>query len=60
MLVADFADDVPASLRGDPRRIRQIITNLLNNALRFTDRGHIILHSRCEGKNWYIEVEDTG
>ncbi len=60
VLVADFADDVPASLRGDPRRIRQIITNLLNNALRFTDRGHIILHSRCEGKNWYIEVEDTG
>ena len=60
VLVADFADDVPASLRGDPRRIRQIITNLLNNALRFTDRGHIILRSRCEGKNWYIEVEDTG
>lgn len=60
VLVADFADDVPAFLRGDPRRIRQIITNLLNNALRFTDRGHIILRSRCEGKNWYIEVEDTG
>ena len=60
VLVADFADDVPASLCGDPRRIRQIITNLLNNALRFTDRGHIILRSRCEGKNWYIEVEDTG
>ncbi|CAM6656703.1 TMAO reductase system sensor histidine kinase/response regulator TorS [Citrobacter portucalensis] len=60
VLVADFANDVPASLRGDPRRIRQIITNLLNNALRFTDRGHIILRSRCEGKNWYIEVEDTG
>lgn len=60
VLVADFANDVPVSLRGDPRRIRQIITNLLNNALRFTDRGHIILRSRCEGKNWYIEVEDTG
>nr|WP_285892856.1 TMAO reductase system sensor histidine kinase/response regulator TorS [Citrobacter portucalensis] len=60
VLVADFANDVPASLRGDPRRIRQIITNLLNNALRFTDRGRIILRSRCEGKNWYIEVEDTG
>lgn len=59
-LIMDFADDVPDSLRGDPRRIRQIITNLLNNALRFTDRGHIILRSRCEGQDWYIEVEDTG
>lgn len=59
-LIMDFADDVPDSLRGDPRRIRQIITNLLNNALRFTDRGHIILHSRCKGQDWYIEVEDTG
>ncbi|APR30041.1 TMAO reductase system sensor histidine kinase/response regulator TorS [Citrobacter freundii] len=59
-LIMDFADDVPDSLRGDPRRIRQIITNLLNNALRFTDRGHIILRSRCKGQDWYIEVEDTG
>lgn len=59
-LIMDFADDVPDSLRSDPRRIRQIITNLLNNALRFTDRGHIILRSRCEGQDWYIEVEDTG
>nr|WP_284070431.1 TMAO reductase system sensor histidine kinase/response regulator TorS [Citrobacter europaeus] len=59
-LIMDFADDVPDSLRGDPRRIRQIITNLLNNALRFTDRGHIILRSRCEDQDWYIEVEDTG
>nr|WP_285892910.1 TMAO reductase system sensor histidine kinase/response regulator TorS [Citrobacter braakii] len=60
VLVTDFADDVPDSLRGDPRRIRQIITNLLNNALRFTDRGHITLRSRCKDQDWYIEVEDTG
>ncbi|MEG2397209.1 MAG: TMAO reductase system sensor histidine kinase/response regulator TorS [Citrobacter sp.] len=59
-LVADYADDVPATLRGDPRRIRQIITNLLNNALRFTDQGRIILRSRCANGEWYIEVEDTG
>ncbi|OCF81681.1 hybrid sensor histidine kinase/response regulator [Citrobacter freundii] len=60
VLVTNFADDVPDSLRGDPRRIRQIITNLLNNALRFTDRGHITLRSRCKDQDWYIEVEDTG
>ncbi|WP_212734832.1 TMAO reductase system sensor histidine kinase/response regulator TorS [Citrobacter sp. wls710] len=59
-LVAEFTDDLPVALRGDPRRIRQIITNLLNNALRFTDHGHIILRSRRENKDWFIEVEDTG
>lgn len=59
-LAVEIADEVPDALRGDPRRIRQIITNLLNNALRFTDLGHIILRSRCEGTRWYIEVEDTG
>lgn len=59
-LAVEIADEVPDALRGDPRRIRQIITNLLNNALRFTDQGHIILRSGCEGNSWYIEVEDTG
>lgn len=45
---------------GDPRRIRQVITNLLSNALRFTDEGYIILRSRTEGEQWLVEVEDSG
>lgn len=45
---------------GDPRRIRQVITNLLSNALRFTDEGHIILRSRTDGEQWLVEVEDSG
>lgn len=45
---------------GDPRRIRQVITNLLSNALRFTDEGHIILRSRTDGERWLVEVEDSG
>ena len=53
------ADDMPCALMGDPRRIRQVITNLLSNALRFTDEGYIILRSRTDGE-WLVEVEDSG
>ncbi|WP_353242127.1 TMAO reductase system sensor histidine kinase/response regulator TorS [Providencia sp.] len=59
-MVADIADDLPAALQGDPLRIRQIITNLLSNALRFTQTGQITLRSCRFGKYWFIEVEDTG
>ncbi|EJZ1106011.1 hybrid sensor histidine kinase/response regulator [Escherichia coli] len=59
-LATEIADDVPTALMGDPRRIRQVITNLLSNALRFTDEGHIILRSRTDGEQWLVEVEDSG
>ncbi|MGU0044349.1 ATP-binding protein [Escherichia coli] len=51
---------MPCALMGDPRRIRQVITNLLSNALRFTDEGYIILRSRTDGEQWLVEVEDSG
>ncbi|ENA4996161.1 TMAO reductase system sensor histidine kinase/response regulator TorS [Escherichia albertii] len=59
-LTTEIADDVPPVLMGDPRRIRQVMTNLLSNALRFTDRGRITLRSRTDGKQWLVEVEDSG
>ncbi len=45
---------------GDPRRIRQVITNLLSNACVSPTKGHIILRSRTDGEQWLVEVEDSG
>ena len=61
-LELDFqiAHDVPKWVGGDPTRLRQIITNYLNNALKFTKAGRITL--RVEPKDGQIEfsVEDSG
>jgi PAS domain S-box-containing protein len=49
---------------GDPGRIRQIVTNLLGNAVKFTDKGHILVtvsgRRRGETADVEIAVEDTG
>jgi PAS domain S-box-containing protein len=52
---------LPAAVRGDPKRLQQIITNLLSNAIRFTDHGQVKVHlDRPEETLWRITVNDTG
>jgi len=53
--------DLPAAVRGDPLRLRQIIGNFLNNALKFTERGEIKLSARRgPGELVHVIVADTG
>jgi signal transduction histidine kinase len=50
----------PVMVKSDPTKIRQIILNLLTNALNFTEQGEVRLVSRQEGDAWIIAVSDTG
>ncbi|GAA4779853.1 hypothetical protein GCM10023219_29730 [Stakelama sediminis] len=62
--VLDIADDVPQWIEGDPARLRQIVFNLLANALKFTERGEIrlraFLRSEGEAQRLCVAVSDTG
>ena len=58
-------DNVPLSLIGDPSRIRQILVNLVSNAVKFTRKGHILIRVSCietKGRSCRLrfEVTDTG
>jgi PAS domain S-box-containing protein len=57
----DIDAAVPAWVWGDPVRVRQVLGNYLNNALKFTARGAITLHARAgTGATLRFEVRDTG
>jgi two-component system, sensor histidine kinase and response regulator len=64
-LLCDIGPDVADGLIGDPLRLRQIITNLVSNAIKFTDEGHVLLSVREERRTegatrLKFEVIDTG
>ncbi|HEX9160825.1 MAG TPA: ATP-binding protein [Thermoanaerobaculia bacterium] len=60
VLSAGVAPNVPDSVWGDPVRIRQIIVNLIGNAIKFTDSGEVSLRVSAAGDRVLFEVRDTG
>ncbi|PKN38453.1 MAG: sensor histidine kinase [Deltaproteobacteria bacterium HGW-Deltaproteobacteria-2] len=58
-LYSRIGDNI-SEIRGDQRRVEQIIINLLNNAVKFTDRGEIKLDCHADDKAITLSVTDTG
>ncbi len=63
-LVSSFAPDIPPLLYGDVGKIKQILSNLLTNAVKYTERGTITFQVKCINENkeckLMISVKDTG
>ena len=61
----DIANDIPIAICGDPNRLRQIMANLLGNAIKFTDKGRILAKVAVDSEDGAtvslrFEVHDTG
>lgn len=59
--IYEITPNVPKWVKADPGRIRQIVTNLVSNAIKFTHQGEVVLKVNCDTEHkLYLCVQDTG
>ncbi len=64
-LIVRYAPNTPRRVIGDAGRVRQVVTNLTGNAIKFTDQGHVLINVECQERTenearFRVAVEDTG
>jgi signal transduction histidine kinase len=60
-LKTEITEDIPSRLLGDQQRLNQILSNLVVNAIKFTDQGGIKIRTYCpDDTHWAFDVSDTG
>jgi two-component system sensor histidine kinase/response regulator len=64
-LISDWRPNVPRNVRGDPGRLRQVLLNLVTNAIKFTEHGEVVIRSSLvqrDGRSVTVrfEVQDSG
>ncbi|MGO9231649.1 MAG: response regulator [Bryobacteraceae bacterium] len=64
-LTCEVASEVPEMLVGDPTRLSQVVTNLVGNSLKFTERGEIVVKAELKSRDGdslllHVTVRDTG
>jgi signal transduction histidine kinase/CheY-like chemotaxis protein len=64
-IIPILSQEIPSNLIGDPVRIKQVLTNLIDNAIKFTEHGHVListtlLESALDSVSVCINITDTG
>lgn len=59
-LVVRFVPRTPSQVKADESRLRQVLINLVGNALKFTETGHVMISVNYDNDEFQFEVEDTG
>ncbi|MEW5868809.1 MAG: ATP-binding protein [Chloroflexota bacterium] len=59
-MICQLDPKLPATLTSDPQRLHQILTNLIGNAIKFTDQGQVTVRLYPLDSTWAMQVSDTG